>query len=80
MAGFSDTMKSVRKAKLVTSINSEKGREEYVRVKLVAEDEAMPLFGKSGLLNTIVESDGVIKIPAGREGLEAGEEVEVFLW
>ncbi|WP_421909972.1 gephyrin-like molybdotransferase Glp [Methanolacinia petrolearia] len=80
MAGFSDTMKSVRKARFVTNISSEKGREEYVRIKLVAENEAMPLFGKSGLLNTIVESDGVIKIPAGREGLEAGEEVEVFLW
>lgn len=80
LAGFSDTLRSVKTAKLVINISSEKGREEYVRIKILDTGEAMPLFGKSGLLNTIVESDGIIKIPAGREGLEAGEEVEVFLW
>lgn len=79
-AGFSDTLKSVRKARLVTNISSEKGRDEYVRIKLLEDGGALPLFGKSSLLNTIVESDGVINIPSGREGLEAGEEVEVFLW
>ena len=47
----------------------------------ITEDKmAEPLFGKSGLLNTIVESDGVIKIAGGCEGIEAGCEVEVYLW
>jgi molybdopterin molybdotransferase len=41
---------------------------------------ATPLFGKSGLLNTLVKSNGVIRIPAESEGLEAGAQVEVWLW
>jgi molybdopterin molybdotransferase len=40
----------------------------------------VPLFGKSGLLNTLVESDGLIRILQGWEGLEAGCEVDVTLW
>jgi molybdopterin molybdotransferase len=38
------------------------------------------VFGKSGLLNTLTRSNGVIRIPAESEGLEAGELVEVWLW
>jgi molybdopterin molybdotransferase len=41
---------------------------------------ATPLFGKSGLLNTLSGSSGVVAVPAAREGFEAGEEVEVILW
>ncbi|NLA38286.1 MAG: molybdopterin molybdotransferase MoeA [Methanomicrobiales archaeon] len=68
-----------QKAILTRSIPSERGREEYVRVRLLG-DEAVPLFGKSGLLNTLVESDGFVRISQGYEGLEAGSEVDVTLW
>ncbi len=67
------------KAVLSGNVPSARGREEYVRVRL-AEDRAVPLFGKSGLMNTLVESDGIIRIPAGSTGLEAGETVEVRRW
>ena len=80
LAGLSEENESLLKALLLTNISSEKGREEYVRVRITDDKKAEPLFGKSGLLNTIVESDGVIKISAGCEGIEAGEEVEVYLW
>ncbi|MDO9326307.1 MAG: molybdopterin molybdenumtransferase MoeA, partial [Methanoregula sp.] len=58
---------------------SQRGREEYVRVT-VNDGIATPLFGKSGLLNTLIRSNGLIRIPAGAEGLEQGSTVEVILW
>jgi molybdopterin molybdotransferase len=67
------------KATLQENIPSQRGREEYVRVR-VENGIAIPLFGKSGLLNTLVKSDGLICIPAGTEGLEKGSGVEVILW
>jgi molybdopterin molybdotransferase len=66
-------------AVLAGNIPSQKGRAEFVRVK-VTGGKAIPCFGKSGLLNTFLASDGLIRVPAAREGLEAGETVEVILW
>jgi molybdopterin molybdotransferase len=66
-------------AVLTHNVPSERGREEYVRVRLIG-NEAVPLFGKSGLLNTLVQSDGIIRIMPGCEGLEAFSEVEVMRW
>jgi molybdopterin molybdotransferase len=66
-------------ARLTQNIPSPRGRVDYVRVK-VADGRVTPLFGKSGLLNNLVESAGVVCIGADREGAEAGEEVEVILW
>lgn len=74
----------VRVAVLGANVPSARGREDYVRVRLEkGEGEttvAIPLFGKSGLLNTLVRSDGLIRVAAGAEGLEAGTPVEVLLW
>jgi molybdopterin molybdotransferase len=50
-----------------------------VRVSL-SDGIATPLFGKSGLLNTLVKSNGVVRVPAESEGLETGSTVEVILW
>jgi molybdopterin molybdotransferase len=50
-----------------------------VRVRLDGE-LAWPVFGKSGLLNTLAASDGVVVVAAEREGMETGEGVEVILW
>jgi len=66
-------------ATLSENVPSQRGREEYVRVT-VKNGIATPLFGKSGLLNTLVKSDGLVRIPAGYEGLEKGSSVEVILW
>ncbi|HZD44430.1 MAG TPA: molybdopterin molybdotransferase MoeA, partial [Methanomicrobiales archaeon] len=66
-------------ARLKENIPSQKGREEYVRVS-VEGGAATPLFGKSGLLNTLVRSNGVVRVPAGSEGFEEGDVVEVILW
>jgi molybdopterin molybdotransferase len=72
------TLRTIQ-ATLGQNIPSSKGREDYVRVA-VRDGIAMPLFGKSGLLNTLVRSSGVIRVPAESEGLETGTRVEVIVW
>lgn len=79
MLGLEKPLLRTVKATLKDNIPSQRGREEYVRVR-VEQGFAIPLFGKSGLLNTLVKSDGLICIPAGYEGLEKGSEVDVILW
>ena len=64
---------------LAENIPSQKGRVEFVRVR-VAGGKAIPYFGKSGLLNTFAGSDGLVQVPAESEGIEVGETVEVVLW
>ncbi|MDG6250421.1 molybdopterin-binding protein, partial [Methanocalculus sp.] len=66
-------------ATLDAGIPSAKGREDYVRVK-VRDGVATPLFSKSGLLHTLVESEGYVRVPAESEGFETGFVVEVILW
>ena len=65
--------------RMATNVPSERGREHYIRVRIEG-NLATPILGKSGLLNTLSQSDGIVKIPAGKEGCEAGEEVEVMMW
>jgi len=66
-------------ARLDQNIPSSRGREDYVRV-ILHDGIATPLFGKSGLLNTLIKSHGIIRIPAESEGLETGTLVEVMVW
>lgn len=75
---------SVR-AKLSRNIASSTGRTDYMRIRLEKDDEnsllyAVPVFGRSGMLKTMVEADGYLVVKAGKEGLAAGEEVDVFLF
>jgi len=79
MLGQTEPLIRTVRATLSENIPSQRGREEYVRVK-VKDGIATPLFGKSGLLNTLVHSHGLIRIPAGFEGLEKGSTVDVILW
>ncbi|MCK8826134.1 molybdopterin molybdotransferase MoeA [Natroniella acetigena] len=70
-------------AKLSRNVASDKGREEYIRVKLEEQDgflEAVPVLGKSSLATTMVEADGLVKIDLGTEGLEQGTEVRVLMF
>jgi molybdopterin molybdotransferase len=78
MSGVPEKARRVS-AVLTENIPSQRGRVEFVRVKLDG-GRAVPCFGKSGLLNTFAGSDGLVRVPAEREGIEAGETVEVILW
>lgn len=71
------------KAYLSRNVASAQGREEYIRVSLQPGEkgwEAVPLLGKSGLIGTMVRADGLVRIDQYCEGLEKGEEVEVWLF
>ncbi len=41
---------------------------------------ARPVFGKSGMLSTLVKADGFFVVPIHAEGIPAGEMVDVFLF
>ena len=67
---------------LTDDVPSESGREDYVPVKLSQSNSipaAKPVFGKSNLIYTLINSDGTIQVPADSGGLYAGEKVSVRL-
>lgn len=70
-------------AKLERNVESTGGRDDYIRVKLRERDGklfAEPVFGKSGLISTLVEADGLVKIDRNTEGLYKGQTVSVMLF
>jgi molybdopterin molybdotransferase len=70
-------------ARLSQNIASVPGREDYVPVRLTAQNGhkvAQPVFGKSNLIYTLIRADGLVKAPLDKSGLYAGEEVEVRLF
>ncbi|MFC1863391.1 molybdopterin molybdotransferase MoeA, partial [Thermodesulfobacteriota bacterium] len=70
-------------AELSRNIESVSGRDDYIRVKLIKEGEkilAEPIFGKSGLISTLVEANGLLKVDRNTEGLYQGDRVRVRLF
>ncbi len=70
-------------AELTRNIESASGRDDYIRVKLIKRDGrylAEPVFGKSGLISTLVEAQGLVKINRNTEGLYQGQVVNVLLF
>lgn len=70
-------------ARLTQNIPSESGREDYVPARLEESPDGFwvtPVFGKSNLIYTLVNADGLVKVPLNRGGLLAGESVEVRLF
>ncbi len=69
-------------ARLAINLSSVSGREDWVAVRLDPEAESLraePVFGRSNLIFTLVRADGLVKIPASANGLEAGSRVRVVL-
>ena len=64
--------------KLSENISSNNGREDYICVKTDNNGNAAPVYGKSGLISTLCEADGYIKIGRNCEGLKRGETVAVY--
>lgn len=70
-------------ARLAKDIRSAAGREDHVQVKLIEGEGGIladPVFGKSGLISTLVEADGTVVVPLDEGGLYAGAEVLVRLY
>ena len=73
--------KGTKKETAVLSCNlpSNHGREEIVCVEL-ENGKATPVFGKSGIVSLLSESDGYVIIDRNCEGLKTNEEVTVNLF
>ncbi len=70
-------------ARLSRNIASKPGREEYVRVRLRQHNGdlwAEPVSAKSGLVRSLVEAHGLVRVDAALEGIEAGTFVPVIPW
>ena len=68
---------------LTHNIASITGREDYVPVKLETTDDgvvAVPVFGESNLISTMINADGMAKVPLDKAGLYKGEMVSVRLF
>lgn len=69
-------------ARLARNIASATGREDYVQVRLEPRDGetwAVPVFGKSNLIYTLIRADGVVRIPLDSNGVAQGSWVTVEL-
>ncbi len=82
-AGVLEDNHFYQKAELERNVESASGREDYIRVRLDRRAGgffAEPIFGKSGLISTLVEADGLLKIDRNTEGLYKGQIVDVMLF
>lgn len=70
-------------ARLSTNVAASPGMHTCLPVRLERGAQgwaAVPVFGKSGLITTLCHADGYTGIDRNREGLNAGETVEVHLF
>ncbi len=70
-------------ARLTRKVHSSLGDDEYLRVTVGRVGDQLvvaPLARGAGVLTSLVRADGLVVIPAGVQGHEAGELVEVRLY
>jgi putative molybdopterin biosynthesis protein len=70
-------------ATLTRKVVSPEGEEEFMRLTVGQVGEnvvATPLPGGSGVLMSLVRADGIVRIPPGEQGHDAGEPVVVELY
>ena len=82
LLGAQPVAKTQVPARLGRNIASATGREDYVQVRLETRDGeqwAVPVFGKSNLIYTLIRSDGVVHIPQDSNGVAQGTWVTVEL-
>ena len=82
LLGAQPVAKTQIPARLARNIASATGREDFVQVRLETRDGerwAVPVFGKSNLIYTLIRSDGVVRIPQDSNGVAQGSWVTVEL-
>lgn len=83
MNGIAERQFKTTKARMLVNYPSNNGREEFVPVKTGYSNgmpTAIPILGKSGLITTLTQVDGYVRIGRGTEGISEGEAVEVVLF
>lgn len=69
-------------ARLARNVASTTGREDFVPVRLETRPDglwAVPVFGKSNLIVTLLRAEGTLRVPQDENGLQAGAWVTVTL-
>ena len=69
------------RAKLTRNVASTQGRQDFVRIRLVKKEDkffAEPVLGKSGLIKTMVQADGLLEIGENVEGIEKDSIVNII--
>jgi molybdopterin molybdotransferase len=82
MLGAGSVRRHVVRARLARNIPAGSGRADFVRVRLEERDGepwAVPVFGKSNLIFTLVRSEGVVEVPLNSNGIPAGDVVAVVV-
>jgi molybdopterin molybdotransferase len=72
----------ILQARLARNVPAAAGRADFVRVKLEERDGeiwAVPVFGKSNLINILVRSEGTFPVPLDSNGIPAGTVVTITL-
>ncbi len=73
----------IETAQLTRKITSPGGDDDFVRVALGRVGEkllAAPLSRGAGVITSLVRADGLVLLPRGTQGAEAGEQVQVRLY
>jgi molybdopterin molybdotransferase len=72
------------KAQILQNIDSQTGRTDIIRVKLIQNDDgelmAQPLLSKAGVFSSLVKADGYIVIAESLEGIIQNSIVNVNLY
>lgn len=72
---------ATKSARLSQRVASVTGREDWLPVKLTraadGETLAEPVFGKSNLIFTLIDADGLLRVPLNTGGYEAGSIVDI---
>ena len=69
-------------ARLARNVASVTGREDYVQVRLEEREGelwAVPVFGKSNLIYTLVHAEGMVKVSLDSNGIREGDWVTVLM-
>ena len=81
--GRTTAQPAIEAAELTRKITSPSGDEDHVRVAVGRVGDrllAAPLASGAGVITSLVQADGMVVIPSGVQGLEAGERVDVRLY
>jgi molybdopterin molybdotransferase len=70
-------------AECQVNIASQAGRDDFIPVQLIETEagrKAVPLLGKSGLMSILARADGYLHIKYQKQGILAGDRIEVNLF
>jgi molybdopterin molybdotransferase len=81
LAGATDVVPHMQRVRTAADIGKKAGRREWLRVKLAAGDDGIPVAHKfprdgAGILTSLVESDGLIELDEDTCAVPAGSLVD----